>query len=149
LLGQQTIAAQQTQLALVTGAGALRDAGRQLADNIQRARDGIRSVLEGSFNLLRPEIQQRLLSDARSRVDTSLFDPRRLTTPSEVFQAAGASENVQRLQQEISTSNTALFQVNRELNTTLAQLVAKDWNVAVNVQGGSAQAIGDVVGALS
>jgi hypothetical protein len=149
LLGQQTIAAQQTQLALVTGAGALRDAGRQLADNIQRARDGIRSVLEGSFNLLRPEIQQRLLSDARSRVDTSLFDPRRLTTPSEVFQAAGASENVQRLQQEISTSNTALFQVNRELNTTLAQLVAKNWNVAVNVQGGSAQAIGDVVGALS
>jgi hypothetical protein len=149
LLGQQTIAAQQTQLALVTGAGALRDAGRQLADNIQRARDGIRSVLEGSFNLLRPQIQQRLLSEARSRVDTSLFDPRRLTTPSEVFQAAGASENMQRLQQEISTSNTALFQVNRELNTTLAQLVAKNWNVAVNVQGGSAQAIGDVVGALS
>jgi hypothetical protein len=149
LVGEQTIAAQQTQLALVTGAGALRDAGRQLADNIQRARDGIRSVLEGSFNLLRPQIQQRLLREARSRVDTSLFDPRKLTGPSELFQAAGASENVQRLQQEISTSNTALFQVNRELNTTLAQLVAKNWNVAVNVQGGSAQAIGDVVGALS
>jgi hypothetical protein len=149
LLGQQTIAAQQTQLALVTGAGALRDAGRQLADNIQRARDGIRSVLEGSFNLLRPQIQQRLLSEARSRVDTSLFDPRRLTTPSEVFQAAGASESVQRLQQEVATSNTALGQVNRELVSTVQQLVSKNWNVAVNVQGGSAQAIGDVVGALS
>jgi hypothetical protein len=149
LLGQQTIAAQQTQLALVTGAGALRDAGRQLADNIQRARDGIRSVLEGSFNLLRPQIQQRLLSEARSRVDTSLFDPRKLTTPSEVFQAAGASESVQRLQQEIATSNTALGQVNRELVSTVQQLVSKNWNVAVNVQGGSAQAIGDVVGALS
>jgi hypothetical protein len=149
LLGQQTIAAQQTQLALVTGAGALRDAGRQLADNIQRARDGIRSVLEGSFNLLRPQIQQRLLSEARSRVDTSLFDLRRLTTPSEVFQAAGASESVQRLQQEVATSNTALGQVNRELVSTVQQLVSKNWNVAVNVQGGSAQAIGDVVGALS
>jgi hypothetical protein len=149
LLGQQTIAAQQTELALVTGAGALRDAGRQLADNIQRARDGIRSVLEGSFNLLRPQIQQRLLRDARSRVDTSLFDPRKLTGPSELFQAAGASENISRLQQEVATSNTALSQANSELASTIQQLVAKNWNVAVNVQGGSAQAIGDVVGALS
>jgi hypothetical protein len=149
LLGEQTIAAQQTELALVTGAGALRDAGRQLADNIQRARDGIRSVLEGSFNLLRPEIQQRLLRDARSRVDTSFFDPRKLSRPLELFQAAGASENIARLQQEIATSNTALNQVNRELADTIEQLIAKNWNVAVNVQGGSAQAIGDVVGALS
>jgi hypothetical protein len=149
LLAEQTIAAKQTELALVTGAGALRDAGRQLADNIQRARDGIRSVLEGSFNLLRPGIQQRLLRDARSRVDTSLFDPRRLRSPSDVFQAAGASENVQRLQQEISASNTALGQVNTRLAETLERLIGKNWNVAVNVQGGSAQAIGDVVGALS
>jgi hypothetical protein len=149
LLGQQTIAAQQTELALVTGAGALRDAGRQLADNIQRARNGIRSVLEGSFNLLRPGIQQRLLRDARSRVDTSLFDPRKLTAPRTFSKPPVHPRNVQRLQQEVATSNTALSQVNSELASTIQQLIAKNWNVAVNVQGGSAQAIGDVVGALS
>jgi hypothetical protein len=149
LTGEQTIAAQQTKKELVSGAGALRDAGRQLAENIRRARDGIRSILEGSFRLLRPEIQQSLLRSARLRVNPAFFDTSKLVGPAELFQAAGASDNIARLQQEIATSNAALNQVNRQLIDTIGQLNAKDWSVAVNVQGGSAQAIGDVVGALS
>jgi hypothetical protein len=83
LTGEQTIAAQQTKKELVSGAGALRDAGRQLAENIRRARDGIRSILEGSFRLLRPEIQQSLLRSARLRVNPAFFDTSKLVGPAE------------------------------------------------------------------
>jgi hypothetical protein len=60
-----------------------------------------------------------------------------------------ATETLNQTTTALNDTNNALVTANLRLAEVTAALAAKDWNVAVNVQGGSAQAIGDVVGALS
>lgn len=140
LVGEQKVAANEIKLKLTEGATTLKDALRNGADQI-------RGVLEGSYNLLRRSEQLKLISQARSEINTTIFDPRKLRTPQDVFTAASASKQLANLnaaqninQTALITNNTQLTQLNTSvtaLNTSIDTLAQKDWTVNAIVSAGT------------
>lgn len=144
-LARQRQAAGEIQLSIVTGA-------ETFARTIEQARNNIRSTLEGSYRLLRPEIQQKLLADARQRIDYTLFNRGRVRSPSDVFAAASASESISQQRAIISESSQGFAQLSAQLGEgspvvrALTDLNNKDWLVQVNVAAdGTSSSYGDVV----
>lgn len=143
----QVNAARETRNAAFDAAARLVDAGRSLRQQIKDATRSIRSTLEGSFELLRPEIRRDLLEAARKRVNFSLFDVGRVRTPSEIFAAANASESIAEQRNIISQNNIALVTSNQQLTKAQIQLAIatnalakKDWSIYLNgrrINGGS------------
>jgi hypothetical protein len=136
LVGKQREAAEETKLRIIEGANALRQTGQSLKKAIIDGADRYRGVLEGSFNLLRSRVQERLVREARGRIDYSLFDERKLRSPQDLFSAASASEQLRDIDKQIADSSKALATVNTELVSTnkqlteaVAALVQKDWSV--------------------
>lgn len=157
LIGQQQVAAENTKLALIQGADALRVSGQSLRDSIVEGARRSRSLLEGSFNLLRAGVQERLLGDARRRVNYSVFDPDKLRTPSDVFAAASASEELTKIEADVAAStdalanvNSELGQINKQLVDAVVKLVEKDWSVNAYVNlGTDAEARAEILAAAT
>jgi tape measure domain-containing protein len=136
LVEEQKTAAAVTKLAIIEGANTLRQTGQSLKQAIIDGANRYRGVLEGSFNLLRSGVQERLVAQARNRIDYSLFDKRQLRSPQDIFSAASASEQLKDIDKQIADSSKALATVNTELVSTnkqlteaVAALVQKDWSV--------------------
>lgn len=110
----------------------VRDAGQALAQGgteAARAVNGasreLRGLLEGNFNLLRPELRQQVLQNALGRVNFNLVDRNALQSPSDVFAAA-------RLSEQLSGTTSSLG----ALKASLDGLSNKDWRVDVDVNTG-------------
>jgi hypothetical protein len=177
LVIEQQKAAKDTELALVRGATALRDAGQQLS------RDAKNAVLE--FTRVRSDESglNRFLSPAararRAEEDRKLLLPQFREAQAQFTQLTGegapdfvgrsiakgneairefiaavdrefnATQNLVQTTQALVQTNDKLTLAQQQLAEATAQLASKTWNVAVNVQGASgAQIVGDVVGAL-
>jgi hypothetical protein len=173
LVGEQKVAAQQTKLAIIEGATALRDAGKQLAKDAEATRNQLQNLRISNFQFLSPQEQKRAYDRAFAAADN---EARRAGV---VFTATGTLEERTALLQgfadfrkqerqlidqskaiseAITTGNTALVEANQALNTSIGNLnevvdalTAKNWSVNVDVYAdGSSQAYGDVVnGAVS
>lgn len=109
------------------GADAIRQAGRQL-----------QSTLEGGFELLRPNIQQDVLANARRDINFGFIDPSRVRTPQDVIRAAQLSRQINTDLQNLSDTTSAVGRINERLanssdalNGVILRLVEKDWNVYV------------------
>jgi tape measure domain-containing protein len=144
LVEEQKTAAAVTKLAIIEGANTLRQTGQSLKQAIIDGANRYRGVLEGSFNLLRSGVQERLVAQARNRIDYSLFDERKLRSPQDIFSAASASEQLKDIDKQIADSSKALATVNTELVSTNKQLteavtalVQKDWSVNAYVSAGT------------
>jgi hypothetical protein len=176
LAREQVVAATETRNALFEAASRLTDAGRKLRDDLRSAVlefTSVRSDPQGLNRFLSPEAQGR-----RAQQDFERLLPRFRQAQGQFFQLTGerarefsgptsgvnealrdfintvdrefnATETLNQTTTALNDTNNALVTANLRLAEATAALAAKDWNVAVNVQGGSAQAIGDVVGALS
>jgi hypothetical protein len=137
-------ASNDVQSSLIVGSNNLRQTGQSLKQAIIDGANRYRGVLEGSFNLLRSGVQQRLVAEARGRIDYSLFDERKLRSPQDLFSAASASEQLRDIDKQIADSSKALASVNTELVSTNKQLteavtalVQKDWSVNAYVSAGT------------
>jgi hypothetical protein len=176
LAREQVVAATETRNALFEAASRLTDAGRKLRDDLRSAVlefTSVRSDPQGLNRFLSPQAQGR-----RAQQDFERLLPRFREAQGRFFQLTGerarefsgptsgvnealrdfintvdrefnATETLNQTTTALNDTNNALVTANLRLAEVTAALAAKDWNVAVNVQGGSAQAIGDVVGALS
>jgi hypothetical protein len=176
LAREQVVAATETRNALFEAASRLTDAGRKLRDDLRSAVlefTNVRSDPQGLNRFLSPEAQGR-----RAQQDFERLLPQFREAQGRFFQLTGqrapdfsgptsgvnaalrdfinavdrefnATETLNQTTSALNETNNALVTANLRLAEVTAALAAKDWNVAVNVQGGSAQAIGDVVGALS
>jgi hypothetical protein len=176
LAREQVVAATETRNALFEAASRLTDAGRKLRDDLRSAVlefTSVRSDPQGLNRFLSPEAQGR-----RAQQDFERLLPQFRQAQGQFFQLTGqrapdfagpttgvnealrdfitavdrefnATETLNQTTSALNDTNNALVTANLRLAEVTAALAAKDWNVAVNVQGGSAQAIGDVVGALS
>jgi hypothetical protein len=171
LVVQQRIAADQTRLAYIEGATALRDASTQLREDAKEVENSLSNLRASNLEYLTPQQQSDLL--AKLRRESGARESARgitLITPLDQageIQARQRFLNFDRAETElikkerdidrartsadrsITESNDALVSSNTELTAAVQELAGKSWNVVVNVEGGNgAQVIGDVVGAL-
>jgi uncharacterized phage infection (PIP) family protein YhgE len=137
-------AGNNVQSSLIEGSNNLRQTGQSLKQAIIDGANRYRGVLEGSFNLLRSGVQERLVAQARNRIDYSLFDERKLRSPQDIFSAASASEQLKDIDKQIADSskalatvNTELVSTNRQLTEAVTALVQKDWSVNAYVSAGT------------
>jgi hypothetical protein len=173
---QQVNAARETRNILSQGATELTQAGEQLARSLRSVVldfTKVRSDPQGLNRFLSPELQGR-----RAQQDFERLLPQFRRAQSRFTQLTGqqapefaggtagvnealrdfigavgrefnATETLNQTTSALNDTNAQLAASNFSLAEATAALASKNWNVAVNVQGGSAQAIGDVVGALS
>lgn len=161
LVDQQRLAAQETRLALIEGATALRDAGQQLARNLRDSVVGLaqaRQDPEGLRQFLSPQaIANRdlqtfqsllpIFRDVRDRVAAQTGERIDFTGPTadvnaRIIKFIQAAQNEFVIQQQIIQTNAALNTTNQqlakaqsELAIATAALANKDWNVQVLVNG--------------
>jgi hypothetical protein len=167
---QQVNAARETRNILSEGAAELTQAGEQLAQSLRSAVldfTKVRSDPQGLNRFLSPQAQGR-----RAQQDFERLLPRFREAQGRFFQLTGqrapdfsgptsgvnaalrdfinavdrefsATEALNQTTSALNDTSNALVIANLRLAEVTAALAAKDWNVAVNVQGGSAQAIGD------
>ena len=174
LVDDQRVASNEVRLQLEKGALALRDAGKQLRDDLKSATldlAGIRSDPQGLNKFLSPQqAAQRnqdtlqsilpLFRDAQARFTqlTGANAPEFRGSTSGVIDAVrqfitkvdqefNAGQTVANIQEALSRNTENLIGVNTQLAQVVADLTAKNWQVNVNVPGGSAS--GDVVGAIN
>jgi hypothetical protein len=159
VLQAQQLAAKQVELARAQGNNALVEAGNtyseavksaslqardnfdQIAQQAEAAADSLRGALEGSFNLLTPQIQKNLLNDARrdinQAVSAGFFDSRTVaisaTTPESILRIAGQARGIDRANEQLASVNTELVNVNSALTAKTNELVQKNWSVNVAV----------------
>jgi hypothetical protein len=179
LVNDQRLAAQETRLALIEGATALRDAGQRLVLDLTNAAirlTEVRSDPQGLNRFLDPgRIQARAQQDfalllpqfreaqGRFRSLTGANAPE-FTGPTAGVNAAirdfinavdrefGATETLEQTQRALADNTSELAAVNRDLAAATNELASKEWNVQVQVNSasGAASASGDVLqGALS
>jgi len=118
---------------------------RSAADALKSAQQGLDSTLRGGFEFLTPQLQQEQLGKARAAVQPLvdrgvIRQGLDISSPDKLFRLAGFADSFNSAE---SALNKALAE-----NTAAQELLAKkDWQVNVNVPGGSAT--GDVVGAIN
>lgn len=174
LVDEQKVAATEIRLKLIEGATALKDAGKQLKQDLGSAvleLAGIRNDPGGLNQYLnQQQIQERgqatlqsLLpqfreAQARFTQLTGAQAPEFRGTTSGVIDSVrqfiervnsefNAGQNVANLQEALNKNTADLVTVNNELLTVTRALAEKSWAVNVNVPGGNAT--GDVVGAVN
>jgi hypothetical protein len=174
LIAEQQNAAGQVELAIVRGATALNDASKELrsagADlRIEAVTIGknLQSLRVANFQFLSPAEQRRAFETAKAAAGVSNLKFAGTGTLEErtrnlqrvgdfrsqerqlIEQADKAAQAFTLGTQPLVASNSELGSNILKLQTVVDNLVSKNWNVAVNVQGASgAQIVGDVVGAL-
>lgn len=174
LVDQQNVAAEEVRLKLIEGATALKEAGRQLAEDAKRATlelAGIRNDPGGLNKYLnQQQIQERgqatlqlllpSFREAQGRFTqlTGAQAPEFSGTVSGVIDSVrqfvenvnrefNATNNVRDTQQALVDATAGLQSINERLATVTEQLAAKNWQVNVNVPGGTAS--GDVLGPVN
>jgi hypothetical protein len=167
---QQVNAARETRNILSQGATELTEAGKQLARDLRSAVlefTNVRSDPQGLNRFLSPELQGR-----RAQQDFERLLPRFRQAQARFFQLTGqrapdfsgptsgvnealrdfinavdrefsATEALNQTTSALNDTSNALVIANLRLAEVTAALAAKDWNVAVNVQGGDFNVLGD------
>jgi hypothetical protein len=170
LAREQVVAATETRNALFEAASRLTDAGRKLRDDLRSAVlefTNVRSDPQGLNRFLSPQAQGR-----RAQQDFERLLPRFRDAQRRFFQLTGerarefsgptsgvnealrdfintvdrefnATETLNQTTTALNDTNNALVTANLRLAEATAALAAKDWNVAVNVQGGDFNVQGD------
>jgi hypothetical protein len=168
LVGEQKVAAEQTKLALIQGATALRDAGAQLVRQLQDVRNSLQNLRENNLRFQTPEQRQQTLNTLRRQVQEEAERRGvRVTfrgTEAERIREMRAFVDFGRQESDLMnqanqlgealnyatapliTSNETLNQSVTSLATVVDALAAKAWNVQVNVDAaGNSTIYGDVV----
>jgi hypothetical protein len=118
---------------LAEGGKTAGDAIRAAASAFENSAKNVKDTLVGSFELLRPNLQQQLLSAARANINFEIFDPTKIRNdPSKIFQAASASQQIK-------------IEGGTALRKALSDLTNKRWTVNVDVDastGASAVQLG-------
>jgi hypothetical protein len=167
---QQVNAARETRNILSEGAAELTQAGEQLARSLRSAVlefTSVRSDPQGLNRFLSPEAQGR-----RAQQDFERLLPRFREAQGRFFQLTGqrapdfsgptsgvnealrdfinavdrefsATEALNQTTSALNDTSNLLFAANVNLAQSIDALAAKDWNVAVNVQGGAFDLQGD------
>lgn len=156
LVDEQKAAQKEVELIRAKGNNELLQAGAQFRNQMQEASDnlrqagdrvrssvlGLRGALEGSFDLLTTTRQQDLLTAARQDLDKAVragfFDTQRVQALPETQLLSAASGA-----RSVLDANNELINSNALLTRAVENLESKDWNVYVNVPGGTAT--GDLV----
>lgn len=174
LVDQQVVASEEVRLKLIEGATALKDAGKQLAEDVKQATlelAGVRNDPNGLNKFLnQQQIQERgqatlqLLTpsfrEAQGRFTrltgatapefsgntTAVVDSVRQFIEN-VDREFNATNNVQQTQQALTDATNGLTSINERLVAVTEQLAGKNWQVNVNVPGGTAK--GDVIGLVN
>ena len=174
LVDEQKLAATEIRLKLIEGATALKDAGKQLKQDLGSAvleLAGIRNDPGGLNQYLnQQQIQERGQATLQSLLPqfrqaqaqftqlTGVQAPEFRGTTSGVIDSVRqfieqvkredlAGQNVANLQEALNKNTADLVSVNNELLTVTRALAEKSWAVNVNVPGGTAS--GDVIGAVN
>lgn len=174
LVSEQVVASEEVRLKLIEGATALKDAGKQLRQDLKEAElqlAKVRSDSQGLNKFLTPDQQERrdqqTLRSLLPQFREAQFKFSRLTgqrapeftgTTSNVNQSVIdfiervkqeeiATQNVASIQEALNKNTMDLVAVNGQLAGVMRELSAKNWNVNVNVPSGTAN--GDVVGAVN
>lgn len=114
------------------------------SDGVTQAQQGLRSALEGAFDLLTDEQQRRLESQARQDIEQAiragLFDPStRNLSGSEAISAAQQARSIEQAQENLANANQELITAQQNLTQATLALAQKNWqvNVAVNANTGA------------
>lgn len=133
-----------------TAASTLKDA----AERFKAAGQSLRSSLEGSFQFLRPEIQNQLTNKARQDIQAaqragifrSDINTGITAKPEDLLSIAGSARGVLTATAEFQKAGTNLSDALDQLSSPLIALSEKDWTVVVNVaSSGLASVSGDAV----
>ena len=156
---EQQLAAKQTELALENGANALRDAGKQLLEDAKSTARSLQGLREDNLQFQTPQEQARTLAELRRQVQAEATrrgvnvsfqgTPEEQRRQMRGFVSFGEEERrlvqqgeqislaLRTATQPLLDSNTTLGGNLTELSGAVSSLVQKDWNIVVNVQGGS------------
>lgn len=174
LVDQQNVAAEEVRLKLIEGATALKDAGKQLAQDLKNAKLELASLQSSPTGLnkyLSPQLADQRSQKALDAIMPEFRDAQRTFTsltgaaapefrgrPSDVVASVNqfikdvdaefnAGKKVSNTQQALVDATDGLKSINERLATVTEQLAAKNWQVNVNVPGGTAS--GDVLGPVN
>jgi tape measure domain-containing protein len=145
LLIKQQQANAEVRLAYAEAGASLAKNAKSAAEALKGAQANLQGVLRGGFDFLTSNLQQQQLARARASVQPLVdrgiirqgID---ISTPDKLFAVAGFADSFSNSEKELGKAlaeNTAAQQA----------LATKDWNVVVQVPGGTAS--GDVVGAVN
>lgn len=130
------------------------DAGLQLVQNARTAADALRgaqqnlgSIQRGGFEFLNPQLQRQEIARARAAIQPlvdrgTIRQGIDISTPDKLFRLAAFAEQLAPAQKQLEEALLENAKATKEL-------ADQQWQVNVNVQGGSATATGDVVGAIN
>lgn len=167
VLQEQQLAVKQLELVRAQGNNALVDAGstyrdavnsaskqaedsfKQVAQQAESAAESLRGALEGSFNLLTPQIQKNLLSDARRDINQAIsagfFNPGAVALQTGsvqgILDVANKARGIDRANDQLASVTSDLVNVNSALTAKTGELVQKNWtvNVAVDANTGASE----------
>jgi DNA-binding transcriptional LysR family regulator len=125
------------------------DSFKQVAKQAESAAESLRGALEGSFNLLTPQLQKSLLSDARRDINQAIsagfFNPGAVALQTGsvegILDVANKARGIDRANEQLASVTTELVSVNSNLTQVTGDLVKKDWtvNVAVDATTGASE----------
>jgi hypothetical protein len=159
LVVQQQVAAKETELAIINGARELRDAGKQLLEDAKSTARSLQGLREDNLQFQTPQEQARTIAELRRQVQAEATrrgvnvsfqgTPEEQRRQMRGFVSFGEEERrlvqqgeqislaLRTATQPLLGSNTTLGGNLTELSGAVSSLVQKDWNIVVNVQGGS------------
>jgi hypothetical protein len=136
----------------IEGSQTAADILKGAAERFKAAGQALRGSLEGAFQFLRPDIQNKLTERARADISAAqkagIFrgDVGLNSTPEELLSIAGSARSVLTATAEFNKAGTDLNSAIDQLSSPLLELSKKDWTVVVNVaSSGLASVSGDAV----
>lgn len=145
-------ASMNVRSAFIEGSRSAADILKGAAERFKAAGQALRGSLEGAFQFLRPDIQNKLTERARADISAAqkagIFrgDVGLNSTPEELLSIAGSARSVLTATADFNKAGTDLNSAIDQLSSPLLELSKKDWTVVVNVaSSGLASVSGDAV----